>query len=110
MHPIQPQVATTTRIGIAASMGALLLGGGAKGKRSALLPKRSYPKQATTTIEAMIRPYSTVFCARPAPTRHRLDAEMSDSATFQPGSLTQCYDSCQAPSDPQCQRNPDVTR
>jgi ATP-dependent Clp protease protease subunit len=35
MHLIQPQVATTC-IGMAASMGAVLLGGGAKGKRSAL--------------------------------------------------------------------------
>jgi ATP-dependent Clp protease protease subunit len=35
MHLIQPQVATTC-IGMAASMGAVLLGGGAKGKRAAL--------------------------------------------------------------------------
>src|SRR5689334_10743818 len=35
MHLIEPQVATTC-IGMAASMGAVLLGGGAKGKRSAL--------------------------------------------------------------------------
>jgi ATP-dependent Clp protease protease subunit len=35
MHLIQPQVATTC-IGMAASMGAVLLAGGAKGKRSAL--------------------------------------------------------------------------
>ena len=35
MHLIQPQVATTC-IGMAASMGAVLLSGGAKGKRSAL--------------------------------------------------------------------------
>src|ERR1051326_4975130 len=35
MHLIQPQVATTC-IGMAAFMGAVLLGGGAKGKRSAL--------------------------------------------------------------------------
>jgi ATP-dependent Clp protease protease subunit len=35
MHLIQPQVATTC-IGMAASKGALLLAGGAKGKRSAL--------------------------------------------------------------------------
>jgi ATP-dependent Clp protease, protease subunit len=35
MHLIQPQVATTC-VGMAASMGAVLLGGGAKGKRSAL--------------------------------------------------------------------------
>jgi ATP-dependent Clp protease protease subunit len=35
MHLIQPQVATTC-IGMAASMGAVLLGGGAKGKRSSL--------------------------------------------------------------------------
>jgi len=35
MHLIQPAVATTC-IGMAASMGAVLLGGGAKGKRSAL--------------------------------------------------------------------------
>jgi len=35
MHLIQPEVATTC-IGMAASMGAVLLGGGAKGKRSAL--------------------------------------------------------------------------
>jgi len=35
MHLIQPKVATTC-IGMAASMGAVLLGGGAKGKRSAL--------------------------------------------------------------------------
>src|ERR1043165_944743 len=35
MHLIQPQVATTC-VGMAASMGAVLLGGGAKGKRSSL--------------------------------------------------------------------------
>jgi ATP-dependent Clp protease protease subunit len=35
MHLIQPQVATTC-VGMAASMGAVLLGGGSKGKRSAL--------------------------------------------------------------------------
>ena len=35
LHLIQPQVATTC-IGMAASMGAVLLGGGANGKRSAL--------------------------------------------------------------------------
>src|SRR2546422_11688131 len=35
MHLIQPQVATTC-VGMAASMGAVLLAGGAKGKRSAL--------------------------------------------------------------------------
>jgi ATP-dependent Clp protease protease subunit len=35
MHLIQPQVATTC-VGMAASMGAVLLGGGAKGKRAAL--------------------------------------------------------------------------
>ena len=35
MHLIQPQVATTC-IGMAASMGAVLLAGGAKGKRSSL--------------------------------------------------------------------------
>src|SRR5215208_5084667 len=34
MHLIQPQVATTC-VGMAASMGAVLLGGGAKGKRRA---------------------------------------------------------------------------
>jgi ATP-dependent Clp protease protease subunit len=39
MHLIQPQVATTC-IGMAASMGAVLLAGGGKGKRSALPKSR----------------------------------------------------------------------
>src|SRR5437764_10077572 len=46
MHPIQPQVATTC-IGMAASMGAVLLGGGAKGKRSALPNSRILIHQAS---------------------------------------------------------------
>ena len=39
MHLVQPQVATTC-VGMAASMGAVLLGGGAKGKRYALTNSR----------------------------------------------------------------------
>ncbi len=46
MHLIQPQVATTC-VGMAASIGALLLGGGAKGKRSALPNSRILIHQAS---------------------------------------------------------------
>ena len=50
MHLIQPQVATTC-IGIAASMGAVLLGGGAKGKRSALPNSRIVIHQASAGFQ-----------------------------------------------------------
>ncbi len=50
MHLIQPQVATTC-VGMAASMGAVLLGGGAKGKRSALPNSRILIHQASTGIQ-----------------------------------------------------------
>jgi ATP-dependent Clp protease protease subunit len=50
MHLIQPQVATTC-IGIAASMGAVLLGGGAKGKRFALPNSRILIHQPSTGIQ-----------------------------------------------------------
>ena len=50
MHLIQPQVATTC-IGMAASMGAVLLGGGAKGKRAALPNSRILIHQTSTGIE-----------------------------------------------------------
>src|SRR5260221_12976265 len=46
MHLIQPQVATTC-VGMAASMGAVLLGGGAKGKRAALPNARILIHQAS---------------------------------------------------------------
>jgi ATP-dependent Clp protease protease subunit len=46
MHLIQPAVATTC-IGMAASMGAVLLGGGAKGKRSSLPNSRILIHQAS---------------------------------------------------------------
>src|ERR671931_349517 len=50
MHLIQPQVATTC-IGMAASMGAVLLGGGAKGKRSALPNSRILIHQASAGVQ-----------------------------------------------------------
>jgi ATP-dependent Clp protease protease subunit len=50
MHLIQPPVATTC-IGMAASMGAVLLGGGAKGKRSALPNSRILIHQASAGFE-----------------------------------------------------------
>src|SRR2546430_14197982 len=50
MHLIQPQVATTC-IGMAASMGAVLLGGGAKGKRSALPNSRILIHQASSGFQ-----------------------------------------------------------
>src|SRR5438093_916053 len=50
MHLIQPQVATTC-IGMAASMGAVLLGGGSKGKRSALPNSRILIHQASAGFE-----------------------------------------------------------
>jgi ATP-dependent Clp protease, protease subunit len=50
MHLIQPPVATTC-IGMAASMGAVLLGGGAKGKRSALPNSRVLIHQASAGFE-----------------------------------------------------------
>ncbi len=50
MHLIQPEVATTC-VGMAASMGAVLLGGGAKGKRSALPNSRILIHQASTGIQ-----------------------------------------------------------
>jgi ATP-dependent Clp protease protease subunit len=46
MHLIEPAVATTC-IGMAASMGAVLLGGGAKGKRAALPNSRILIHQAS---------------------------------------------------------------
>src|SRR6266581_690199 len=50
MHLIQPKVATTC-IGMAASMGAVLLGGGAKGKRSALPNSRILIHQASAGFQ-----------------------------------------------------------
>ncbi len=50
MHLIEPQVATTC-VGIAASMGAVLLGGGAKGKRSALPNSRILIHQASAGFQ-----------------------------------------------------------
>ncbi len=50
MHLIQPQVATTC-VGMAASMGAVLLGGGAKGKRAALPNSRILIHQASAGFE-----------------------------------------------------------
>src|SRR5258708_26632407 len=50
MHLIQPQVATTC-VGMAASMGAVLLGGGAKGKRSALPNSRILIHQASAGFQ-----------------------------------------------------------
>jgi ATP-dependent Clp protease protease subunit len=50
MHLIQPQVATTC-VGMAASMGAVLLGGGAKGKRAALPNARILIHQATAGVQ-----------------------------------------------------------
>jgi ATP-dependent Clp protease, protease subunit len=50
MHLIQPQVATTC-VGIAASMAAWLLAGGAKGKRSALPNSRILIHQASSGFQ-----------------------------------------------------------
>src|SRR5918912_634047 len=50
MHLIQPQVATTC-IGMAASMGAVLLGGGARGKRAALPNSRILIHQASAGFQ-----------------------------------------------------------
>jgi len=50
MHLIQPQVATTC-VGIAASMGAWLLAGGAKGKRLALPNARILIHQGSTGLQ-----------------------------------------------------------
>src|SRR4029453_17884131 len=50
MHLIQPQVATTC-IGMAASMGAVLLAGGPRGKRSALPNSRILIHQASAGFE-----------------------------------------------------------
>jgi ATP-dependent Clp protease, protease subunit len=50
MHLIPPQVATTC-VGMAASMGAVLLGGGARGKRSALPNSRILIHQPSTGIQ-----------------------------------------------------------
>src|SRR5882762_11837373 len=50
MHLIQPAVATTC-IGMAASMGAVLLGGGAKGKRTALPNSRILIHQASSGFQ-----------------------------------------------------------
>src|SRR3954447_13003999 len=50
MHLIQPRVATTC-IGMAASMGAVLLAGGAKGKRSALPNSRILIHQASAGFQ-----------------------------------------------------------
>ena len=50
MHLIQPQVATTC-VGMAASMGAVLLGGGARGKRSALPNSRILIHQASAGVQ-----------------------------------------------------------
>jgi ATP-dependent Clp protease protease subunit len=49
MHLIQPPVATTC-IGMAASMGAVLMGGGAKGKRAALPNSRILIHQASAGV------------------------------------------------------------
>ena len=62
MHLIQPQVATTC-VGMAASMGAVLLGGGAKGKRSALPNSRILIHQASAGSRAR-RPISRCRLAR----------------------------------------------
>ena len=50
MHLIQPDVATTC-VGMAASMGAVLLGGGAKGKRAALPNARILIHQASAGVQ-----------------------------------------------------------
>src|SRR5437762_2146946 len=50
MHLIQPPVATTC-LGIAASMGAVLLGGGQRGKRSALPNSRILIHQASSGFQ-----------------------------------------------------------
>src|SRR5437870_9826002 len=50
MHLIQPRVATTC-VGMAASMGAVLLGGGARGKRSALPNSRILIHQASAGFQ-----------------------------------------------------------
>ena len=50
MHLIQPQVATTC-VGMAASMGAVLLAGGARGKRSALPNSRILIHQASAGFQ-----------------------------------------------------------
>src|SRR6185295_12262316 len=50
MHLIQPSVATTC-IGMAASMGAVLLAGGARGKRAALPNSRILIHQASAGFE-----------------------------------------------------------
>jgi ATP-dependent Clp protease, protease subunit len=50
MHLIQPDVATTC-VGMAASMGAVLLGGGAKGKRAALPNARVLIHQASAGVQ-----------------------------------------------------------
>jgi len=50
MHLIQPQVGTTC-IGMAASMGAVLLAGGARGKRSALPNSRILIHQASAGFQ-----------------------------------------------------------
>src|SRR5437763_6839262 len=50
MHLIQPEVATTC-VGMAASMGAVLLGGGAKGKRSSLPNSRILIHQASAGFQ-----------------------------------------------------------
>src|SRR5882724_2046489 len=50
MHLIQPQVATTC-VGMGASMGAVLLGGGAKGKRAALPNARILIHQASAGVQ-----------------------------------------------------------
>jgi ATP-dependent Clp protease, protease subunit len=49
VHLIQPQVATTC-IGMATSMGAVLLAGGAKGKRSTLPNSRIWIHQASAAF------------------------------------------------------------
>src|SRR5256885_4553112 len=49
MHLIHPQVATTC-VGMAASMGAVLLGGGAKGQRAALPNARILIHQASAGV------------------------------------------------------------
>src|ERR1700751_1731569 len=50
MHLIQPEVATTC-IGMAASMAAVLLGGGANGKRAALPNARVLIHQASAGVQ-----------------------------------------------------------
>ncbi|MDQ3812033.1 MAG: ATP-dependent Clp protease proteolytic subunit [Chloroflexota bacterium] len=50
MHLIQPEVATTC-VGMAASMGAVLLGGGARGKRAALPNARILIHQASAGVQ-----------------------------------------------------------